>query len=107
MSGFVSKRFTGPAVLTGAAATKYTCPANRTARVRHIHVSNPTAGALTFTMSIGADAAGTRIFDVFSVAANSVYDHFGIYVLQAGELLQAFGGVALVLTIDGDEEVLS
>ena len=107
MSGFVSKRFNGPAALTGAAATKYTCPANRTARVRHIHVSNPTAGALLLTMSIGADAAGTRIFDVFSVAGGSVYDHFGIYVLQAAEIIQAFGGTALILTIDGDEEVLS
>lgn len=107
MSGFVSKRMTGPAVLTGAAATKYTCPANRTARIRHIHVSNPTGGALTLTMSIGADAAGTRIFDAFSIAAGTAFDHFGVYVLQAAEILQAFGGVALVLTVDGDEEVLS
>jgi len=107
MSGFVSKRFSGPAALTGAAATKYTCPANRTARVRHIHVSNPTAGSLDLTMSIGADAAGTRIFDGFPIAADSVYDHFGIYVLQAAEIIQAFGGTALILTIDGDEEVLS
>lgn len=107
MSGFCSKRMAGPAVLTGAAATKYTCPANRTARIRHIHVSNPTAGALTLTMSIGVDAAGTRIFDSLSIPANSIFDHFGVYVLQAAEILQAFGGAALVITIDGDEEVLS
>lgn len=107
MSGFVSKRFNGPAALTGAAATKYTCPANRTARVRHIHISNPSAAAADVTISIGADATGTRIFDGFPVAADSVYDHFGIYVLQAAEIIQAFGGTALILTIDGDEEVLS
>lgn len=106
MSGFLSKRMSGPAALTGAAATKYTCPANRTARIRHIHVSNPSAAAADITISIGADAAGTRIFDGFPIAADSVYDHFGVYVLQAGEILQAFGGTALILTIDGDEEVL-
>ncbi len=106
MSGFVSKRMSGPAAL-GAIATLYTCPANRTARVRHIHVSNPSGAAQTFTMSIGADAAGTRIFDAFSVAAGSVFDHFGVYVLQAAEIIRASGNAALVMTIDGDEEVLS
>jgi len=66
-------------------------------------VDNTTAGALTFTMSIGADAAGTELFTAFSVAANSVFDHFCYYVLVAAEILQAGASGVLALTIDGDE----
>lgn len=108
MSGRLNKRFHGPAQVSNAAATKYTCPANRTATIRHIHLSNPSAAAVTFTMSIGADAAATRIFDALSIPAGSVFDHFGVYVLQAAELVQALAGTnnILTLTIDGDEEVL-
>lgn len=101
------KRLAGPALVSNAAATKYTVPATLRAVVRHIHVSNPTGGAVTFTMSIGADAAGTRIFDVYSLAAGAVLDHFGMYALAAGEIIQAFSGTnnVLTLTIDGDEDV--
>ena len=109
MSGRIGKRFHGPALVTNAAATKYTVPANRRSCIRHIHVSNPTGAAVTFTASITADAAGTRIFDVFSIAANSVLDHFCKYDLEATEIFQAFAGTnnVLTLTIDGDEEIFA
>jgi len=95
-------------LVTNAAATKYTVPALTKTIVRHIHIQNPSGSAVTFTMSIGADAAAVRIFDAYSIAANSVYDHYGYYVLEAAELLQALAGTTniLVLTIDGDESVL-
>ncbi len=70
------KRFSGPAQVSNAAATKYTVPATRLSVIRNIHIQNPSASPVTFTMSIGADAAATRIFDVFSIPANSVYDSF-------------------------------
>jgi hypothetical protein len=99
------KRMHGPAQVSNAAATKYTAPATGAAQIRHIHVSNPSGSAATFTLSIGADAAALRVFDAYSVAANSVLDHFGIYNLAAAEIVQAFSGTnnVLVLTIDGDE----
>ena len=102
------KRFAGPAQVSNAAATKYTVPANRIAVIRNIHIQNPSASAVTFTMSIGADAAGTRIFDAFSIPANSVYDSFAPFVLAAGELVQAFAGTnnILTLTIDGEEDLV-
>jgi|SRR5215510_8875314 len=109
MAGLVGKRMAGPAQVSNAAATKYTVGANRRGKIRHIHVQNPSGSAVTFTASIGADAAATRIFDAYSIAANSVLDHFCYYVLEAAEIFQAFAGTnnILTLTIDGDEEVLA
>jgi hypothetical protein len=103
----LAKRFSGPALVSNAAATKYTVPTNVRAIVRHIHVSNPTVSAVTFTLSIGTDAAGTRLFDAFSIAAGSVFDHFCYYPMAAAEIIQAFAGTnnVITLTISGDEEL--
>ena|SRR5436190_16274150 len=104
----IAKRLHGPALITNAAATKYTVPALTKTIVRHIHVQNPSGSAVTLTMSIGADAAGVRIFDAYSIAANTVLDHFCYYVLDAAEIIQALAGTTniMTLTIDGDESVL-
>lgn len=104
----IAKRLHGPAQVSNAAATKYTVPAVTKTIIRHIHIQNPSAVAVTFTASIGADAAGTRIFDAFTIAANTVLDHFCYYVMEAAEIFQALAGTnnVLVLTIDGDESVL-
>jgi len=105
----IATRFHGPALVSNAAATKFTVAASEKNIVRHIHVSNPTASAVSFTASIGADAAATRIFDGLSIPAVSVFDHFGFYVLDAAEIFQAFAGTnnVLTLTIDGERSVLS
>lgn len=105
----IAKRMAGPAQVSNSAATKYTVASGRRGIVRHIHVQNPSASAVTFTLSIGADAAGTRLFDAFSIGANQVLDHFCYYVLEAAEIIQAFAGTnnILTLTIDGDEDVLT
>lgn len=99
----------GPALVSNAAATKYTVASGRRALVRSIHISNPTASAVDFTLSIGADAAGTRLFDGFPIPADSVYPYFGLHVLEAAEVIQAFAGTnnVLTLTITGEEEILS
>jgi len=105
----LAKRMAGPALVTNAAADKYTVATGRRGIIRHVHVQNPSGSAVTFTMSIGADAAGVRLFDAYSIAANTVLDHFCYYVLEAAEKIQALAGTTnvLTLTIDGDEEVLS
>lgn len=105
------KRMSGPALVSNAAATKYTAPSyvptSLTSVVRHIHVQNPSASPVTFTLSIGADSAGVRLFDAYSIAANSVLDHFCYYAMTSAEVIQAFAGTnnVLTLTIDGDENV--
>jgi hypothetical protein len=101
-------RLAGPALVSSAAATKYTVPALTKTIVRHIHIQNPSGAAVTFTMSIGADAAAVRLFDAYSIAAGTILDHFCYYVLAAAEIVQALAGTnnILTLTIDGDEIVL-
>lgn len=104
----IALRLAGPAQVSNAAATKYTVPAATKTIVRHVHVQNPSGAAVTFTMSIGADAAAARLFDAYSIAAGAVLDHFCYYVLEAAEIIQALSGTnnVLTLTIDGDEIVL-
>lgn len=104
----IAKRLYGPAQLANATATLYTVPSLTKTIVRHIHIANPTASAVTVTMGIGTDGAGTRIFDAYSIASGAVLDHFCYYVLEAAELLKGHASAAtsLVCTIDGDEIVL-
>lgn len=95
----------GPAQLPSSSATRYTVPADRIAVLRHIHVINPTAGAITITVSIGTDAAGTRLFSGKSLAAGAEYDHLGYWVLGPTEFLQAnaSSGASVVMSVFGDE----
>jgi hypothetical protein len=104
----IATRFHGPAFLTTTATTKLTVSASEKAIIRHIHVENPSAGAVPFTMSIGADTTATRIFDAYSIGANQILDHMCLYVLDAAEIIQAFAGTAniLTLTINGERSVL-
>jgi len=105
--------FYGPAQLSNAAATKYTVPAGNIAVIRHIHVENPSGSPVTFTMSIGADAAGTRIYDAYSIpgaaagVTNSVMDFFCYYPVAAGTVIQAFGGTNNILTLTFGGDLLS
>ena len=95
-------RFTGPQQLTGAAATVYTAPAAG-ARIENIHVSNPSGAPVGFTLSVGTDAAASRMWDAYPVPAGAVVERNVYLVLGAGEIIQAFastGGV-LDLTLDG------
>lgn len=109
MAGRIQVRMSGPGQLTNVSATKYTVAASRKGIIRHIHVVNPSGAAVTLTMSIGADAAATRIFDAYSIAANSVLDHFCYYPVAAAEIVAANAGttLVLVLTMSGDEEIFA
>lgn len=103
------KMLYGPAQLAAAAATIYTVPTGRIAVIKNIHVVNGTAGDLTFTMSIGADAAATRIFDKQMANAEDSFDSFAQFVMTAGQILQAYASAATSLTIcvDGEEEIVA
>jgi hypothetical protein len=100
-------RLFGPALLTAAAATKFTGPAGITTRVLHMHFNNEDTSARTVTVSVGADAVGTELFTTFSIAATSVYDYYPVLVIAAAEIIQAFADVTLKvnLTIEGEEWV--
>ena len=104
----VPARVHGPALISNAAATKFTVTTGENFIVRHIHVYNPGAGTINFTASIGADAAATRIFDAYPVAEDVPLDHWCYYVLTSAEIFQALASVnnQATLTIDGDRILL-
>jgi hypothetical protein len=81
--------------------------------IRQIHLSNPSASPVTFTLSIGADAAGTRLWSTYSIPAaaagvtDSVRDIFCYIPMTTGEIITVSAGTnnILDLTITGDENV--
>lgn len=97
------KSLFGPAALTTSAATKYTASASGPTDIRHIHFSNTAAGAVTVTMSIGTDAAGTRILDAYPMAASTVLDLYNV-VVPASTVVQVLASTtAVTLIMDGYE----
>ena len=104
------KRLVGPVALT--VATLYTVPAVTKTIIRHIHLQNPSGGALTVTLSIGADAAGTRLLAAYSIPAaaagvtGNVIDYPCYYVMEAAETLVSSVASAIVAIINGDEYTL-
>jgi len=107
------KRLFGPAQLGASTATKYTVPALTKTVIRQIEISNPSASPVTVTISIGADAAGTRLRDAFSIPAAaagvsaSVLTLNVFWVLDAAEILAAHSSVTTtVMAIFGEEITL-
>lgn len=99
------QRLAGPMLVDSTAETVYTVPALTTAVIKNVTVANPSGGALTVTLTIGADATATRWLDAYSVAANSNANLFFYVVLDAADTIQAksSGDDVLVITINGDE----
>jgi hypothetical protein len=95
------KRLYGPAQLPTSATDLYTSPADARTRLRHLHVSNPSGAAVDVTLSIGADAAATRILDAFPIAANSVYSTRSRmrYALEPGEKLTGSSSAATTVAV--------
>lgn len=95
----VPKRLAGPVLLTNSTATLYTVPGSTTTIIRNIHIANTSGSAATVKLSIGADAAGTRLLGDLSIPANGTYDWSGFAVMEATELLKGHSGTTNVLTI--------
>lgn len=108
------KRLYGPALIATGPATVYTVPALTKTIIRQIHISNPSASPVTLTLSVGADAAGTRLWSAYSIPAaaagvvDSVRDIFMYLVMDAAEILTLSAGTNNILniTITGDEITL-
>jgi len=77
--------------------------------LRHIRISNKTAGAVTFSLWLGAtggNAAGTEVIGTaLSVAANSAFDWYGMLRLDAADFLVGGASAATSLTIQGEGEI--
>lgn len=109
-----AKRLAGPALVATGPATIYTVPALTKTVIRYIHVQNPSVSPVTLTLSVGADAAGTRFYSAYSIPAaaagvtGSVLPIWLFLVLDAAEILQAAAGTNNILTIivNGEEITL-
>ena len=95
----------GPVTVLTAGATEQVV-------MQMIMVSNPSNSAINFTMSIGADAVGTRIIGtnatVGNIPANSVQQFYGTWPVQPAEIVtvSASTGAVLVLTVGGERRTL-
>lgn len=94
----VLKRLVGPLQLASSTATVYTVPASTTTTIRSIHIVNTTGGNVSFYLSIGNDAVGTRLYSAYNVSAGDVFDWSGSIVMSASEILQAHASAATSLT---------
>jgi hypothetical protein len=77
--------------------------------VRHIRIVNKTAGAVTFSLYIGAtggSAAGTEFMGTaVSVPANSYVDWYGAVPLFIADFLTGLASAATSLTIEGEGDL--
>lgn len=107
------KRIAGPLALTSTLTTNVY---NNTSSliydvIRHIHIANKTAGAVTFTLYLGAtgaNAAGTELFLAVSIPANSYFDWFGNLKMLSTDFLVggASANTSLTITLMGEQFVV-
>lgn len=94
-------RIIGPVQLAAADALLYTVPVLTTLIIKQIRIVNTTGGTVSFRLSIGADADGTRIAHDIGVPTQGMYlegsDCFE--VLAAAETLRGHASAATSLTI--------
>lgn len=88
MAVYTPKTLATQAALTTSAATIYTAPGATTGVIRTIQVQCPSA-AHNFTLSIGTDAVGTRIFDTYALTANVPSQFNGWWTVSTGVVVQA------------------
>ena len=79
--------------------------------VRHIHIVNKTAGAVTFSLWLGAtggNAAGTELFIGKSIAANDVFDYYCQMPMLSTDFLVggASAATSLAITVEGLQQVV-
>lgn len=77
--------------------------------LRHVRIVNKTAGAVTFSLWLGATGANTAGTEVIgtgtSVAANSYFDWYGILRLDSTDFLVGGASAATSLTFQAEGEV--
>ena len=106
------KRIAGPAYLSNSAADIYTPPASTMYIViRHIHIANVTAGAVTFTLYVGAtggSSGGTELYKGVSIAANSYFNDYMMLTMKSTDFLSGLASAATSLTIvvEGEQYVI-
>jgi hypothetical protein len=92
----------GPALVATGPTTILTAPSTEQWICDVIWVSNPTNAAVSLTVSIGADAAATRIIGTNTAAnipANATTPFYGRWRIPASGTMTASAGTTNVLVI--------
>jgi len=101
------KRLVGPVALSSSPLGTpgyYKVGAGKVGTMRSLRAVNGTNFSIYFTLSIGVDAVGTRLWDYVEIPAKSSLEWTGNEVLAAGEFIDAWAtSSSLVLTISGVE----
>lgn len=97
----------GPLALTATMTTNIYNPASALVydTIKHIHIVNKTAGAVTFSLwlgATGANAAGTELFNGYSVPANSTFDYYCSLKMVSTDFLVGGASAGTSLTIYGE-----
>ena len=103
LSATLTTNVLNPPTLTGGAGLAGTSTVRFV--LTHLHVVNKTAGAVTFSLwlgATGANAAGTELFNGKSVAANDVYDWYGELPFDAADFLVGGASAGTSLTVEGE-----
>lgn len=104
------KRIFGPAQVATGPATVFTSPALTKTRIKFLWLNNPSVSPITISVSIGADAAATRLWDAYSIPAKAagVTDSWRSYfvdiILEPGDILQLSSGTNNILVAMGTGE---
>jgi len=92
--------------LPNAVAIQYTCPATTQIIIRHVVLTNTTAGALAVTAYIvpagGSVTDAAKILDAFSIAGHTAYTspEFSGVVLKTGDTIQCFASAATSISMN-------
>lgn len=105
MAGTIKRTF-GPLALTNTLTTNVYNNSSALIYdvIKHIHIANKTAGAVTFSLwlgATGANAAGTELFTAVSIAANDYFDWYGNLKMLSTDFLVGGASAATSLTIVG------
>jgi hypothetical protein len=76
--------------------------------IKHIHIANNTAGAVTFSLFVGAtggSAAGTELYKDVSIAAKGYFDQYLTLRLDSTQFLTGLASAATSLIFQAEGEV--
>ncbi len=108
-----TKKLLAPPAYLAASATNIYTPAASTiiSVITHLHFANVTAGAVSFTVYVGAtggSSGGTELFKGKSIAANDTYDWYSPgLVMKSTDFLTglASAGSSITVTVIGSQFV--
>lgn len=108
MSNTLTTNIVNPPTLTGGTGLAGTNAATYLI-IRHIRIVNKTAGAVTFSLWLGAtggNVAGTEVIGLGnSVAANSYVDWYGMLRMDTADFLVGGASAATSLTFQAEGEI--